>query len=229
MTLTKNSLNKILIVAFVATSISTLSAQDNFNLANKYPHLERNYTIAVHPLYIFNGGLRLDFEKRLNNTPAWIQIGATGHHLERHTGVYNYWFVPVGEFNYLVGGGLDFNYKRFYNQKETLYYAAGGAFTHYYVEFAGQHLNQHIEDGLKYYTYEYDNRKQRINKLGLNLYLGYQSPRPTFLFDMFVGIGYRYSFRAYSENELFDNSMISLGYRGFVFITGVRFGVKFKR
>jgi hypothetical protein len=229
MTVTKNNMNKILIVAFVAMSISTLRAQNNVNLTEKYPHLEKNYTVAVHPLYLFNGGLRLDFEKRIDNTPAWIQIGATGYHLARHTGRSNYWYRPSGEYNYLAGGGLDLNYKRFYNRKETLYYSAGGAFTHYYIEYSGKHLRSYDEDGLTYYMYKYGNQKQKINKLGLNMYLGYQSPRPSFLFDMFVGIGYRYSFRSYGKNELYENGMIALGYRGFVVTAGVRLGIKFKR
>jgi hypothetical protein len=182
----------------------------------------------VHPLYLFNGGLRLDFEKRINNTPAWIQIGATGHHLAHHNDRSNYWYMPTGEYNYLVGGGLDLNYKRFYNRKETLYYAAGGAFTHYNIEYPGQNLRSYVEDRLTYYIYEYGNQKQKINKLGLNLYLGYQTQRPAFLLDMFVGIGYRYSFRSDDRNELYDNGMIALGYSGFVVTTGVRLGIKFK-
>jgi hypothetical protein len=207
---------------------STLSAQNNFSLEERYPHLTKNYTIAIHPIYLYNGGMRLDVEKRIGNTPAWLQAGVTGHFLSRKNDKYNYWTLAGGSVNYLLSGGLDLNYKRFFNKKESFYLAGGCSYSHYNIEYYDKYLVSYPEDNLVYYRYKYGNLKQNINKLGLNLLIGYQSPRPAFLFDIFAGLGYRRSFKKNKEIELFDDYMIAFGYSGVVFITGVRFGVKFK-
>ncbi|MDR2382614.1 MAG: hypothetical protein LBD76_01870 [Prevotellaceae bacterium] len=224
--------NKIIFAMFAVMTLSTGVAQNsylenNYSVENRYPHLKKNYTIATNPLYFFTGGMRFDLEKRIKNTPAWVQIGLTGHLLSREKGYYNNWYLISGdEMNYLLGGGLDLNYKRFLNRKESFYFAGGCSYSHYNIEYAGRYLRSYTEDALVYYTYEYSNIKQKIDKLGLSAFIGYQSPRPTFLFDIFAGIGYRYSFRKNKHAESFNNSMLSFGYRGYVFVAGIRFGIK---
>jgi hypothetical protein len=221
--------NKILFAVFAVMSLSAGMAQNGYPVEDRYPHLKKNYTIATHPFYFFNGGVRFDLEKRIANTPAWVQIGVTGHLLSRETRHYNHWYLISGdEMNYLLGGGLDLNYKRFVNRKESFYFAGGCSYSYYNIEHAGKSLRSYEEDGLLYYTYDYGNIKQNINKLGLSAFIGYQSPKPTFLFDMFAGIGYRYSFRKHQHAGLFNSGMLSLGYRGLVFVAGIRFGIKFK-
>jgi hypothetical protein len=230
--------NKILIALFTVMTVATLQAQDNQNnnynygynygLEERYPHLTKNYTIAFHPFSLFTGGMRFDLEKRIKNTPAWVQIGLTGNFLSRKTDNYNNYFMISGdEMNFMLGGCLNLNYKRFYNRKESLYFAGGCLYSHYNIEHAGRTLHSYIENDLTYYAFKYGNVKQKIDRFGLNAFLGYQSPRPTFLFDVFAGIGYRYSFRSNNQANPFNNSMVSLGYRGFVFVAGIRFGVKF--
>jgi opacity protein-like surface antigen len=209
--------------------ISTLSAQVREEMvAKKFPHQEKKYSIAAQPLYNFNGGIRFDFEMRIKNSPAWIQISPSGYWMSRAHRDYNYWMLPSGELNYLLGGGLELNYKYFVNKKESIYFAGGCSYTNYNIEYADEYWRSYSEDNLVYYTKEHGAMKQGINKLGLNTYFGYQLPTPTFLFDMFVGLGYRYSFYTNNIASSFDDGMLSFGYRGIVFITGVRFGVKFK-
>ncbi|MDR0726336.1 MAG: hypothetical protein LBF59_10080 [Prevotellaceae bacterium] len=221
--------NKIIFAIIAVMTLSTGAAQNGYSLEERYPHLKKNYTIAVHPFYLFNGGMRLDLEKRIKHTPAWVQIGLIGHMLSRETGYYNHWALISGdEVNYLLGGGLDLNYKRFLNKKESFYFAGGCSYSHYNIEHTGKSLRSYTEDGLKYYTYDYGNLKKKIDKLGLSAFIGYQSPRPTFLFDIFAGIGYRHSFRKDNDTESFNNSMVALGYKGTVFVAGIRFGVKLR-
>jgi hypothetical protein len=216
--------------------VSSISAQvSDSNLADRYPHMRKQYTIAFQPLDLYNLGWRFDFEKRIPNTPAWIQISAVINSMPRTTYDQNHryendWILMDGdELNRLIGGGLHVNYKYFFNPKETWYYAGGCSYFHYNAEYYDRYLRSFSQDNLVYYMFDVDNFVQKINKFGVNTYIGYQSPRPTFLFDIYFGLGYRYSFRSDSNGRLFNQNMFGIGYRGFVIITGVRFGVKFKQ
>jgi hypothetical protein len=231
-------MNKItLSILFITLAVSTLSAQvtDQTEIrgktnVSKHPHQEKIYTIATHPLYNFNGGVRFDFEKRIKNTSSWIQAGVSGYLMPKIKGDYGYnqWIMITGdELNRLSGAGLELNYKHFFNRNESLYFAGGCSYSHYNIEYTSEYWDSYIENDLKYHTKKLGDMRQKINKLGINTYFGYQVPRPTFLFDMFVGLGYRYSFRSNDVAKLFNDYIISWGYTGVVFITGVRFGVKF--
>jgi hypothetical protein len=224
-------MKKILSVLFAILAISTLSAQVEDNTVRKHLHKEKTFTLATHPLYHFNNGVRLDFEKRIKNSPAWVQIGLSGYLLTKTNSEYNRWIISGDEINHFWGSGIDVNYKYFFNRAESLYFAGGCSYTHHNIEYFDRYWNSYTDEyGLMYLTREYmRNVKQKIDKLGTSVYFGYQIPTSTFLFDMFVGMGYRYSFRNNGSAKPFDDSMISLGYRGVVFITGVRLGVKFKQ
>ncbi|MDR1582095.1 MAG: hypothetical protein LBS55_02365 [Prevotellaceae bacterium] len=222
-------MNKILTVLFALLVTSTfLPAQEIINPMDKLPHQEKNFTIAIHPFYSLNGGMRFDFEKRIKNTPSWMQFGVTGYLQPNKDDESNYIIFSGDEVNRLLGGGLDLNYKWFCNRKESLYFAGGCSYTYYNIEYTDKYWRSYTEDGLVYFVNDYGNITQKINKIGLNTYFGYQLPSPIFLFDMFVGLGYRYSFRNNSTAKLFNDSMLSLGYRGVAFVIGIRFGVKFK-
>jgi hypothetical protein len=168
---------------------------------------------------------------RIKNTPSWIQIGASGYWLPRKHTDYNYYYTITGEeLNYLLGSGLDLNYKYFFNKKESWYLAGGCSYTRYNIEYIDRYWHSYTDKyGLVYMTNEHGSLKHGINKFGINTYIGYQIPKPTFLFDMFVGLGYKYSIRDNNKGKPFDDGMLSFGYKGVVFITGVRFGVKFKQ
>jgi hypothetical protein len=223
-------MNKILNTLFavvLAVSTTQIQAQDETVVDDKLPHQKKNFTISTHPLYNFASGVRFDFEKRINQTPSWIQLGVAGYLMSSKSTEFNWTLISGDELSYLRGLGLEVNYKYFFNKKESLYVAGGGSYTHYNTAYMGDYWHRYTENGLEYIFNEDGKIKQRINKLGINTYFGYQVPTPTFLFDMFVGLGYRRSFLTNNAAKRFDDSMISLGHTGLVFITGVRFGVKF--
>ncbi|MDR1895404.1 MAG: hypothetical protein LBR10_01270 [Prevotellaceae bacterium] len=215
-------MNKISIAFILSFITITVSAQEE-----KLPHLEMQYTAAMQPMYLFNSGIRLDFEKRIKRSPSWLQISPSVYWVPKDD-EYNSYLMSGEELSGLFGIGLDLNYKYFFNPKESFYVAAGCTYTHYRINYRGDIWNSYTEYDLTYHTHEYGNAKQNINRAGLNTYIGYQIPTPYFLFDMYVGLGYRLSFRSDKFGERFDSSMISPGYRGVMFLTGVRFGCKFK-
>jgi hypothetical protein len=228
--------NFLSILCAAIMAVTSISAQvPDSNLINRFPHMRKQYTIAIQPLYLYNLGWRLDFEQRIPDSPAWIQIGAAVNSMPRTTlnGVPrndNEWVLINGdELSRLIGGGLYLNYKYFFDRKETWYWSGGCSYSHYNIEYFDKYMRSYTEDDLVYYTYDDKKFKQNINKIGLSTYIGYQSPRPTFLFDIYMGAGYKHSFYSDPDGRRFNQGMIGLGYRGFVFITGVRFGVKFKQ
>lgn len=195
---------------------------------DKLPHPEKKYTVSLHPLYHLYNGVRIDFEKRIKNTPSWIQAGIAGHWLSAGNHDYNYGVMISGdELNRLRGAGMELNYKRFINRAQSLYFAGGCSYSFYGIKYAGSFWSSYTENGLAYHVKKYyRNIDQRISKLGVSGYFGYQIPLPVFLFDMFAGIGYRHSIRSNSAANRYNDNMLSLGYTGVVFITGVRLGVK---
>jgi hypothetical protein len=201
-----------------------IQAQEK-TVLNTDPARNKNITIAVHPFYLSKSGLRFDFEQQIKNTPSWIQAGIAGYFMSNTS---NHTLFPVEELRYSRGFSLDLNYKRFFNKKESLYFAAGSSYSHYNIEYVDTYWRSYTEDGLVYHVNEYGDMNQKINKWGISTYCGYQKPASIFLFDVFVGLGYRHSFRTNQMAKLFDDKMISLGYTGVVFITGVRLGVNFK-
>ncbi|MDR1170070.1 MAG: hypothetical protein LBK97_04455 [Prevotellaceae bacterium] len=228
----------ILSVLFALTAASLLPARIQAqaelrrnagkSVEYKLPHQEKKYTIATHPLYNFNSGLRFDFEKRIRDTPSWIQAGLAGYLVARRDREDNQWvMITNDELSHLWGTGLELNFKHFVNRKESLYFAGGCSYSHYSIEYYDRYWSSYTEHGLEYRLREYGIVKQGIDKLGINAYFGYQIPSPGFLFDMFVGLGYRHSLRNNSEAKRFDEQMLAFGYTGIVVITGVRFGVKF--
>jgi opacity protein-like surface antigen len=225
---------RTIITLFALLTVTTLSAQiQEQTVREKLPHQKKKYTIATQPLYNFYNGLRFDFEMRIKDTPAWISAGIAGQLFVPSQQDYPYnqaTLISGDELNRLRGIGLELNYKYFFNKVESLYFAGGCSYSRYNIEYIDWYWNSYIDEyKLEYHEYRFGSLKQNINKFGISAYFGYQIPKPTFLFDMFVGLGYRYSFKSNRIAHSFDDGMLSLGYKGVVFITGVRFGVRFKQ
>jgi hypothetical protein len=212
-------------------------AQESYSLS------QNRFTFAMQPFQWFNYGLRFDFETRLDDGPGWLQFGPSLYiNSDDDIDNPNYYYDGnsyhyMSRWNYgglhepfskLRGGGLDVNYKRFINSERSFYFASGLSFTHFNIEYWGRGWKDYIEDGLQYHAYAMDYRTQKINRLGINTFFGYQMPtNDAFLFDIFWGLAYRQSFS--DENKpSFNESMISYGYTGAVFLVGVRIGFGIK-
>ena len=204
---------------------------------------QKNFTIAIQPLQLFNWAWRLDFEARLGNSNGWLQFGPAIYSVDKSGGnenpsyyyyedfyyYTNFWFdIGLREpFSKLNGYGLDINYKQFLNPSQFFYFAGGLSYTRINIKYFGRVFKDYIEDGLQYHESVSDFHTQTIKKFGVNAFLGIQIPnRSAFLCDMFWGLAYRHSF---SDNKkyAFNNTMFSFGYSGVVLLMGVRLGVKF--
>jgi hypothetical protein len=227
-------MNKLLVILsillYAAPIIPELSAQAEKKPAPaKLPHQEKRYTVAIQPLYLYNNGMRLDFEKRIKDMPAWIQISPLIYRVPKTDSDYNQWLLfSDEEVGSLWGGGLEVNYKYFFNKQESFYVAGGVSYIYHGIKYYDTRLHPFTEDGLIYQSYERSLCKQQINKWGANAYIGYQLPTRSFLFDMYFGFGYRHSVESDKQPNRFNNNMFSPGYSGTIVTTGFRIGVKFK-
>ena len=240
-------MNKKSYLLLLAAWLFTSQAQAQDQAAPPlYSSTQKKYTVAIQPFQWINLGWRFDFEMRLGDGPGWLQFGPTVYSASGNGGSYHYKGhsydgIPYGygiyddcsgfreSFSELRGGGLDINYKRFFDPKRSLYFASGLSYSRFDIDYYGEYgrWKDYTEDGLQYheYTYSLGLHTQHIDRMAINCYLGYQVPsRRMFLFDMFFGFSYRHSISE-KDKPAFDKSVWSYGYTGFVFMTGLRFGI----
>jgi len=239
----KKSTFFLFLLTMCLATVCTYAQDTSEDLVNKpSPGLlrQKKFTVAVQPLQIFNWGIRHDFEFRLDKGPGWLQFGTTFYYAPlfenddypRYYDGYDYGYNGYGilreSFSGLKGGGLDVNYKRFVNPARTVYFATGLAYARFNVKYVGLSWKDFIEDGLQYHTFETGYHTQAINRWGINAYFGHQPGfRRSFIFDMFWGLGWRYSFSDANKPSM-NRNIFSYGYTGIVFLTGVRIGFGIK-
>ncbi|MCL1974120.1 MAG: hypothetical protein FWG54_04800 [Bacteroidetes bacterium] len=230
-------MKKIFLLSWVV--VCFFAAQGNAQA--RYDWSQKKYTVAIQPMQLlFKNSLRLDFEVRIADGPGWLQFGPAAYYAKgeedyfclgnrAYRDGYRDLFYFSEPFTSLLGGGLDINYKWFFDAKRSLYLLSGLSFTHFDIKYWGSVWSDYIEDGLQYSGYlPADFNHQHVNRPGANFLFGFQVPsRHLFLFDMFGGFSYRYSV-ADKGKPSYNEEVFSYGYTGWVFVTGVRFGIGIK-
>ena len=222
------------ILVCVCSVVSFAQAQEK---TPRYMSSQKKITFAVQPLQVLFGGFRFDIETRLGDGPGWLQFGPTIYSISKdRDNYYNNWrddfFREYESFSKLNGAGLHINYKRFIDPYRSLYFAYGLSYSRFNLDYDGwlSEWKNYTEDGLAYHEYSflYKKHTQHIDRMSINSYFGYQIPsRHAFLFDMFIGFSYRHA-EADKDKPQFDSYTYSYGHTGFVFLTGVRFGIGLK-
>lgn len=217
----------LLLVSFVCFSQEDMQLDAE---SGKVAKEEFTYGISVEPLYLFNAGLRLNFETLIKGNPRQLlQVSAIGY--------YNDWFDDGWETllidhtygaNKIIGGGIGADYKLFPSPKLKYFYVSGGVSYHYFnLNYDDYKMVSFVEDGLTFYESVWTTSTMPFNKIGANICLGLQSSRHKLLFtDVYLGAGYSYGF---FDKEKYNpgNTMHSIGYRGITLLLGFRFGFRF--
>lgn len=185
--------------------------------------------ISVQPLYIFNQGMRIDYERQLHNPYHWLQVSAKGFYVNDgyDPGLMTLLFSD-DRIEKLKGAGAELNYKYFFMKKRFLYISAGLSYSYFNTQQYGLTFVDFREDDLTFYRPDYSMQTQEFNKMGFNTFFGVQSsPRRRFFVDGYVGFGYSRSF--YDKNKYYPNTdnINGLSYNGPTFTTGLRLGVRF--
>ena len=220
-------------IAIIATLLMGMlaSTQYIFGQEEKEKNVY-NYSIGVQPLYLFNTGLRIDFEKRLKDPRQMLQVSAIGYLLPKRDEPYEYWETLLVEDHYnvnkLLGGGLALDYKYFPFRLANFLYFSGGLSYHYFdVRYDGFKFISYQEDGMTFYEPQWGEIKQVFNKVGGNVLFGLQTaPHRRVFVDGYIGIGYTHSFYDEDKHHIDDN-MFNVGYRGVTFVTGIKIGYRF--
>lgn len=189
------------------------------------------WTIAMQPLYLANGGLRVDVERKLNRPGSWLQLGVSGFYRGKfEPGEYEYregWsnfntcFKDISRHR---GIGVGLSFKQFFRDR-CFYWSGGVQYAYHRVYYHGYVMDPYTEDGLTYYERNWREVCQQFNKWLPHLLLGYQPSLGDSVFlDLYLGCGYAVS--NYDKDKLrFDSDFTGHGYRGFRLVSGVRFGV----
>jgi len=222
-----------LIISSIVIVAMQAQAQDPSGITEnkRYALTQKKATFTIQPLQFFSHSLRLDFEARLGKGAGWLQLGPAIYLGvdDRDVPIYYYDGKKYHESEFslhlrepyaeLFGGGLDLNYKYFFNARRSLYVAAGVSIAGFNLQYLSR---EYLDDDKTQYNEVYND--QHIDRKAFNNFIGYQIPtRSTFIFDMFVGYTFRIS-KCDKNKPSFDDFWYSYGYNGVVVQTGFRIG-----
>ncbi|MDR2129812.1 MAG: hypothetical protein LBP56_01360 [Odoribacteraceae bacterium] len=186
---------------------------------------EPRYTVAWQPFYAINGTARFDFEARIKER-KWLQASLFAHAVTNKEDE-EWVFLSGGEdLSRLRGMGLGLAYKYFFHR--WFYGSAGITYNNYRVRYTDDVIRSYREDGLTFHEYLTDQEvQQHFDKFSTSWTIGLQSTlRHVFFVDLFVGLGYAYSF--YDEaKKPYDDGPFSFGHCGLFPTGGLRFGFAF--
>lgn len=187
------------------------------------------YAFSLEPLYLYNGSMRLNVEKRLESKD-WIELNLTGYYLQRDAienreyerGRHFTSNSDFERFTGLSGLGIGGAYKHYLSR--SFFMSGGASYTYYHVQYLDWGFYKYREDELDFYKYHYQDFSQTFNKFTANLSIG---ARSTFLHTLFVeyyfGIGYAYSLFN-KDKKAYDGTAFGFGYKGSYPTAGIKIG-----
>jgi hypothetical protein len=185
--------------------------------------------LGLQPLYLFNQGMRIDYERQLNDPHHWLQMSATGYYADDtdYSGIATLLFGD-DRIKKLSGAGVEVNYKYFFLKRRFLYVSAGVSHRYFHTLSHAFGYASYHEDGLTFYRLNYGLQSQDFNRVGFNSCFGVQtSPYKRFFVDGYVGLGLCRSF--YDRDGYYPDpaNINGLSYSGLTFTVGMRAGMRF--
>lgn len=191
------------------------------------------YAFSLEPLYLYNGSMRLNVEKRLESKD-WIELNLTGYYLhhdkietrEYEQGSHFTSNSDFERFTGLSGLGIGSTYKHYFSR--SFFLSAGASYTYYRVQYMGLGFYQYEEDKLNFYKYHYQDFSQTFNKFTTNLSIGARSTfLHTFFVEYYFGVGYAYSLYN-KEKRAYNSTPFGFGYKGSYPTAGIKIGFNIK-
>jgi len=187
--------------------------------------------MAIVPHYHIFSGLRFDIEHEGFNNSSVI-FSPQLYYRDRKT----YEKEKVGNANYfnlLAGAGFDVNKKIIINSNKYQYYfALGGGYNHYHLQFYDFVWKYVYEDFNYIYKYELDMLIQNIHRINLGFIIGMREKINDALFyDVYGGLEIRYSYNILNNNYdlvKFNKFMTNFGFTGTNVILGLKIGFDVK-
>ncbi|GHT40487.1 hypothetical protein FACS189437_06140 [Bacteroidia bacterium] len=227
----KHSKLILLSCLFLFSGLITLHAQD---AEKKLPR----YAVSVEPFYLYNGGLRLNVEKRLSDK-EWLELNITGYHLSHRdirANNFLWWSYEEGghftsnsdfeQFSGLKGLGIGSTYKKYFYG--TCFVSTSASYAYYNVEYPAWNFHPYVEEDLTFYEYGLKDTHQHFNKIAGNLCIGaHSSFRHAYSIEFYGGLGYAHSFYN-QDKKAYNETVFGFGYRGIHPVFGMKIGFNIK-
>ena len=198
------------------------------------------YAISIEPMYLSNGGLGLNLEKKIRSN-HWVELNLKGYYLPHGEDIqeedfllhswYSEGYITINSnFNRisgLSGLGIGATYKYYFFRR----YMVNTTFSYnwYNVEYAAYNFYPYIEDGLTFYDYTWTDIHQTFHKLGLQVAIGVRSKFERWIFaEPYAGLGYTCSFYN-QDKQSFNETMFGYGYQGFYLTAGIKLGLNLQK
>jgi hypothetical protein len=231
---------KILIISI----LSLVFAANSYAEWTDDPKIKKS-AISFEPLYLFNNGLKINYERQIANPRQWLEFSTTGYFSSKSldNNLSTLWFYPNYNYDYYYyyigyqgyditdnwGMTLEAAYK--YYPVSFMYISSSISYAHHEVAYTGHSMifDSYTEGGLTYYepTYSYYEEWKPFDRLGLNFKVGIEtSLRQNALIGGYFGWGLIHSF--YSEEGLTPQKTIcSVSYSGITLQIGFKIGFRF--
>ena len=201
---------KKLLIYILLMITCMLNAQDSLN-----------YTkfISFSPQYLFNYGIRMDFERKVGSN-KWLVIAPQIYLAEKNSQSSSDEHTGRDDFNLLAGTGLSVYMKNFAlkNRNSGAYLGYGLMYNYFYTEYY-EDIDNDIEEV-----------KANIHKIGFDILLGYQMMVYNVAYiDIYTGFGAR---KGYIENGeysdfKFNGYPIGFNMTGNILLLGIKIGIMF--
>lgn len=198
--------------------------------------LELKNSISFVPQYIYRGGLRLDYERRLKNNKNWILIAPQFFTDFEDPDYFN--TSKYSDYTSMIGFGLNVYLKKMVYviddnnsnnvPKKWLYLAVGPGYQYYQLKNTEEVAIPYIEDGITYYRFGQQDVIKTIHRAGFHINGGLQFALDKLLIDIFMGVITRYSLDG--NGEIIrdgDQYWTDIDYSGMSLDGGVRIGLYF--
>ncbi len=219
-------MKKIVVILILSMFFLTTNAQYVKRDTSIYiPKIKFSFT----PQYILFEGLRFDIEKELRKN-AWLDI-STEIFLGRNTTDNQYEKERDDYYSNLYGAGLGLNYKHFISSTTygNSYFSVGPSYNFFYMNYEEYIWQTQIVNGIEELHWELVDISEQIHRLSGTFLLGIETEMyERIYFDMYAGVGLRYSYPIINNNIIeykYDDYMWSYGYSGTLALVGIRFGI----
>lgn len=180
------------------------------------------------PQHLFQNGIRIEFDKRLNSPRQWLTLAPTVY----YRGQRGNWLWGNYNVYSMSGAGMEVFYRRYFKdlpQPSGFYFTGGGGYRFINQEFRGDRWDIFTENDLTFYRYNNSSWHKHTHTFSLKATAGFQTIISRHLMlDLFLGYGFMFSTHKIPGDveviSQFTNAF-SFDYTGFKFVGGMRLGI----
>lgn len=188
---------RLIAVVFAASFISLdLFAQNTDSVKLK------NNTLSFLPQYAVIYGVRIDYERRLNNSDLWLLIAPQYYNdykqgLVSSSASWNnyYSLTGIGVNAYAKYVVYSSHRKNNYSRMplNQIYLGGGPSYQHYIFKSYNEIAIPYDDNGVTLYKFSLEDVERPVNRFGGNINVGFQVIMDVFLLEIYLGVAYKIS------------------------------------